>query len=763
MKKIYSFSNNIYKGNLKKKFFRFSLKKNPKLIKYIFINIKNKILKLFSKKNNYLKQYWSFLDDIDVKNISERFWLKNSKKIDYNKITKNDILIDECPASILEPLTDLNFKTNKPGEFKSILELIEKYAKANDEIYYSKYEKRLKSKNLYILINKKYYQYGKPYFKRISLEYIKYALLILIIGFIISLISLYFATGAFGVKMFLFYGLSKKILILNTIPIIIILAFLTLLFNSLGAGTLITSLISLIMTMANYFKIIFRNDNFVFSDIGLIGEAKEMLNTYTLNFPIAFYLFTILLVIITILIFKKLNQKIDFPKFRILALVLITVISVILYQKIYINPKIYDSLPISPMINTNSATQKYITKGFMYPFIYSTTSKDIEEPVGYNESKAKEILDSYKEENISDDKKVHVISIMLESYSDFSDLGNIQFTKDIYEYFHELQKKSYSGNIISSVFAGGTINTERKFLTGLSYQISPRKPVNSYVYYFNDQGYFTTGMHPGYSWFYNRINVNEYMGFNDYRFWNDTDRVELTDEYLWGDIASDKYVTEDIINQYEKVIKDKKYLFNFSVSYQNHGPQNEEYDGDTYFKKTNSFTDKAYNATNYYFDGIYKTNKQIEALINYFETEKEPVVVILFGDHKPELGTDKTGFKSADINIDITTEEGFRNFYTTPYIIWGNDSAKERLDTDLEGNGPDLTSNFLMGEFFEIAGYKGPKFMQYSNEVKKDINVLHHEAYEEKNKFTRVLSNDTSKKLKEYSNVEYYYYTHFNN
>ena len=40
-------------------------------------------------------------------------------------------------------------------------------------------------------------------------------------------------------------------------------------------------------------------------------------------------------------------------------------------------------------------------------------------------------------------------------------------------------------------------------------------PINSYVRYFKDQGYDALYRHPGYSWFYNRSNVNEYLGFDE--------------------------------------------------------------------------------------------------------------------------------------------------------------------------------------------------------------------------------------------------------
>lgn len=68
--------------------------------------------------------------------------------------------------------------------------------------------------------------------------------------------------------------------------------------------------------------------------------------------------------------------------------------------------------------------------------------------------------------------------------------------------------------------------------------------------------------------------------------------------------------------------------------------------------------------------------------MEYFKRDSEPVVVILFGDHNPWMG-DTMG-----ANFDLDTEEGFYNYYNTPYIIWGNDTAKEVLENDFVGEGP---------------------------------------------------------------------------
>jgi len=751
MKRYIYFDNNIYNGNLAKDLFNFIFLKKPKIIKY---KIKNFIKKI--KRKEYDK--WEYLKYVDKEKYIDLFWEKKNKRINYDLINKKTIVLGNFPKELIKKLEIKYKQIDIP-----FVDYVLKSAKPKDEIFYHKYNRKLRKSNLSLKIGKKYHVFGKKYFCNLAIEYLKLVLLMAILSFILSIVSLYFAKANLEIGVFFHYFTSLKLLFLNTFPIFVLFCFLYLVINRFTLSFFITSLLTIILSMINYFKIIFRNEPFTIKDLTLAGEASEMLNTYTLKMPLSLFVIVLLFVILLIFLNKKIKQTIDFPILRIGLIIIIILGSIFSMKVAYTNKGIYKYTPVMPCpsLDLNSTTDTYISKGFIYPFLHSVNDLGIHKPLGYNEEKVKKILAEYPEENI--ENKVHIISIMLESYSDFSGVGNFVFNeKNVYDFWHELEEKSYNGKIVSSVFGGGTINTERKFLTGLSYfTIEPKKDVNSYVRYFNEQGYYTTGSHPGYSWFYDRISINEHFGFKNYKYFNDTHKTEFKGEDEWDGLASDYFVVKDIIKDYEQAIKDDKYIFNFTVTYQNHGPQRNYYDGETYIEKLDGYADDVFRSLNYYFDGIYKTNEALKHLIEYFENEDEPVVVILFGDHKPELGWGKVGYTAAEINIDTNSKEGFMNYYTSPYVIWGNNSAKNVLDNDLIGEGPNLSSNYLLGEFFELAGYKGPSIMQYSNKLKKSINVIHQDAYEEKGVFTRELSKNNEKKLKEFNNVEYYNYTSY--
>ena len=214
-----------------------------------------------------------------------------------------------------------------------------------------------------------------------------------------------------------------------------------------------------------------------------------------------------------------------------------------------------------------SPTGTYVCRGLIYPFLRSVKFATECPPDGYDSQKAAEALAKYSEDTIPDEKKVDVIGVMMESFGDFSKFKSLAFETDPYADFHALQAESYSGELVVNIFAGETINTERAFLTGYLDPVeSFREPVNSYVWYFRRQGYACEGNHPCYNWFYNRLNINEYLGFEQYHFYED--RYGAYAEP--GQIAGDRVFLPTIIEDYDAGKATGKPIFSFNVTYQNH-------------------------------------------------------------------------------------------------------------------------------------------------------------------------------------------------
>jgi len=237
------------------------------------------------------------------------------------------------------------------------------------------------------------------------------------------------------------------------------------------------------------------------------------------------------------------------------------------FGHVYRSEALYVSRKNEGLISPWSQTQVYISKGFIYPFIYSFNSTDRKPPEGYDPQVAQSLLHGFATSDIPVNRRVNVIVIMLEAFKDFSGFETIDFARDIYAPWHELEKEAYSGSLITNVFAGDTVNTEWSFLTGYTQLYSFRRPVNSYVRYFESQGYTVEGSHPSYDWFYNRKNINGYLGFDSYYFFENHYKA-LSPEHL----APDGILFDEIISLYEANLPSEKPYFSFNVTYQNHGP-----------------------------------------------------------------------------------------------------------------------------------------------------------------------------------------------
>ena len=532
----------------------------------------------------------------------------------------------------------------------------------------------------------------------------------------------------------------------------VFMIFTYLICNRLWASFTLTSLLFITLSIVNKFKLTYRDDPFTFIDLRLFGESMTMAKKYDINLSKEMIMMILIFIGMALMLKLFFKYRINSSKVRITLLVSLTIISTIIFKGYYFNQEIYKKVGDKSGINIWIKSQQFQVRGFVYPFIYSAKDAIDIKPEGYNKAEAVEAFNSRGYKNIPEDEKVNIIAIMLESYNDFSKFPNVDLGIDIYKNFHDIQKESIHGNLVTNIFAGDTIKTERSFLTGFYNQPKYYKRTNSFVWYLKEQGYRTEAMHPITGAFYNRQNVNEYLGF-DYFEHYDNRYKDIPTDYL-----RDEDFFQYIIEGYEKNKENKEPFFNFSVTYQNHGPYSEEqYTKEEYLKKKPNYDEKTYNIINNYFTGINKTDEALKELFDYFKNEKDPTIIILFGDHNPWLGQGNSGYSMLDINLDLSTIEGFKNYYETPYLIWGNDGAKETLGKDFIGKGNDISPNFLMAELFQYLGWEGNEYMQDILDIKEKIDVNHQLFFKENGEYKKELSPSGKGLWKEFLNIEYYY------
>ena len=573
-------------------------------------------------------------------------------------------------------------------------------------------------------------------------------------------LSLLFAAVVNRKAMLLSYFQHPLIAFLNLAPVLLLGLMLYFLLGRAGLSYGITAVIVLGLTIASWFKLQFRNDPLMFEDLLLLKEAGNMAGKYQL-FLTKTMAAALLLVVLGWAALHFCARWRPRGRLRYLGFTLALVLCFPLSALIQSDDIYNNRTENYALINRWSATQVYTSKGFVYPFLYSVKSASDAPPDGYDEKRAQSILSAYEDADIPEEQKVSVLSIMLESYDDFTKYGVPELDPKVYEDYHALEAESVTGNLITNIFAGGTVDSERCFLTGFSRLGSFRSLSNSYPWYFRSQGYTVTGAHPCYAWFYNRENINRNLGFEDYKF------VEnYFSPMTGGDVGYDDLFFPELIQLWEANKALGKPVFTYDLTYQGHGPYSDDTlwweDGYDYVLG-GDYTDAERNILNNYFGSIYNTNQNLKAFFDYFRGESEAVVIVVFGDHNPWLGDGNAVYKAIGLDLDFSTEEGFYNYYSTRYLIWANDAAKEALDRDFTGQGPTISPNFLMNEVFRQCGWDGNAFMQATQQVMDQVPVINTPTglYVEGGRLTAALTPEGQALVDDYHMLQYYWRRHF--
>lgn len=753
--KVSQFNRVLYKGNINVDFYLFCLRRDFKLIKYLFINLWYFVCSylFFSKKDILKIRKFRYLKDVkNINKVVSEFY-EEIEFVNYFDL-EFDVIVDKVPRLFMRNQfkgikkicydLDENFDVKLDKFDNDVL----KIKKASRGYFFDKsFKNKIDFEKFYVVKNKKMVCLRKK--KKVN-EMVWSLVSLIVLSCLITIFSFMFTGSYLNMEMFWSY-FEIRLFLLNLLPVLIVMLVIFFSSRRLHVAWLVSSLMVLIWGIANQTKVFYRDDIVKFEDLSLIKEAVIMAGECDLVIKS----YTVVLAILSILIFfilKRHIKKIDLGIVKRLVIVIILLLGMFFgYKGIYKNTVIYDSVGDLSLINKWIFTRQSQVRGLIYPFVYTLDEGNLMKPDNYSEKEVEDILNGYCYQDIEKSKKVNVIAIMLESYNDFSKFDEIDFNEDIYKYLHEIQKKSVSGTLITNIFGGGTVNTERNFLTGYNELSGFRKKTNSYVWYFKEQGYRTEAMHPIYGAFYNRASINPNLGFDIYyNFENKYSKIQ-------DDFVSDDIFFDSIIEGYLNSVKDGVPYFNFSVTYQNHVPYNDQsYEGKKYYFDNDGMNEGLYNQINEYFYGIERTNKALRNLINYFDKENEPVVIIFFGDHNPGLGDNALGYNELGIDIDLSTVDGFLNYYQTPYVIHANDSAKEVLNNDIRGVGSDISPIFLMNELFDNLGFDGNEYLQYMNDLKKKIDVINPSYYKENGDFVESSNSKYKSLVEEYNAVNYY-------
>ena len=561
------------------------------------------------------------------------------------------------------------------------------------------------------------------------------------------------------------YFTNALLLRLNWFPIAAMLMLLWSLTGRVTVSYLLTAVLVIGGGIGNCLKLKFRGDPVIFTDLTLISTGYDVAKGYDMTLDLRMKLVIALAVAGAVLLFLLVRKQRATIGQRAVMAFLTLLCVMIVGPRYYLDESVYRERTSNPaMDNFWETTDYYVSKGFIYPFFYSLNDVIGLIPEGYNGKEAAAIMEEYASEDIPADKKVNIMAFQLEAFTDLRDLGVEGINEQVYRAYDQILEEGYSGTLMTNIFAGGTTDTEWSFLTGYTDLPKFYSNTNSYVWYLKEQGYVTGGSHPCYSWYYDRMNINPRLGLDDYLFL-DNHYYEFDEDFPTYDYQA----LPEMLRLFEEAMEGEEPVFHFNVTYQGHGPYythalpygDHYWDPAGHYENVSEYT--RYILNNYLWS-MQDTSTRMLALLDELRDAEEPVVVLLYGDHKPWMGDYESCYAELGIDTNVSKMKGMVNYYGTEYVIWANEAAKAVLEDDMQGEGPLLGATFLMNELFAKLGWKGDAHMQMMEDVRSELQTVSSIGYyitDGKLLFTGALSDEQDALVNRMLKAQYYWKRHF--
>lgn len=325
-------------------------------------------------------------------------------------------------------------------------------------------------------------------------------------------------------------------------------------------------------------------------------------------------------------------------------------------------------------------------------------------------------------ETIAAEGSPNVIVIMNESLADYTDIGEgLEFSEDYMPFLHSLKENTIKGTAYASIFGANTPNSEYEFLTGCTMGFLPPSSVGFHLFVrgampslaseLKSAGYYTLAMHPYRGTNYRRNIVYPQIGFDKYYA-----RVNFSSPEYIRSYISDQELFDRIISEYKKNnARTDAPLFSYNVTVQDHGgyslSNTRNLDTSLRVLTPRIDTEKA----QVYANLVRESDRAFESLVSYFSEQEEPTVIIMFGDHQPNLGDDTYRHLIGD-EEQLSPEELMEK-YKVPFIAWAN--------YDIEEETIEKTSlNYLYSILAERLDLPMTGYQEYLVNLSEELPVL---------------------------------------
>lgn len=510
---------------------------------------------------------------------------------------------------------------------------------------------------------------------------------------------------------------------LNMAFILVFLLLAVLILNSWRWAMLVGNLFSLVLSLVFYFVYLFRGEPFQFIDVFSVGTAMEVAGGYEFELTREIVIFVALSLCVISLYWGGRDYRIARKLKWKIVMRAVTAGGMVGLYLCYLNVGWNGGLGIvTDLYRPYKTYQEYgTTVGFLCVAKYMRLTP----PEGYSVGEVRKLAESVETKDQQREgkvKPVNIIAIMNESWADYRMLGDFEVSEPVMPFFDSMTENTIKGHALVCIQGGGTAKTEYEFLTGNSVKRFPG--MVPYVSYFThdqyslvttlkDQGYTAEAMHPnkGSNWkrtsAYRLLQFEKFYTIDDFSPSAKRIRQHISDQANYEKII-------EVVNQ--KKEQGEQPYFLFDITMQNHGGYTSTtYEGDV---KTEGYTD---HSVNQYLSLLRESDDALRYLIEYFEDYEEPTMIVMFGDHYPDLPEGFTEWITGRKYEDSTLEEQ-QQYFATPFFIWANYDIPE-------AEGIMTSTNYLSTLLLEQTGLQMPPYNYYLQELMKEMPALNHLGY----------------------------------
>lgn len=551
--------------------------------------------------------------------------------------------------------------------------------------------------------------------------------------------------------------LGGMLILKNVLLYWVVNLILVSLFHWMKAAMLISSSFVLILGIANYLVTMFRGYGIVFLDLYAIRTVANVAGQYSLEWKPCFAA-GMAVGCLTIFLSFRLPERQGkyFQKKTVVASLCGLLFSFLFF--FWINTSAAFFRDVSDLVwDHRIGIHDY---GYVLYFAANADISEEEPPKGYSPERAEEILSRYrigKEETVQPEKTSHpnLIMIMNESFADLRVLGE-DFTtdQDVMPFYDSLTQNTIKGYAESSVYGGYTSNSEFEFLTGCTKAFLPGNPYLQYITMelpslittikAQEEYREAVALHPYHPSGYNRNRVYPLFSFDRFLSLEDFQDPELLRAYV-----SDSEDYRRIYRLYEDKPSGSR-LCLFNVTMQNHSPYRADWSSDDPVQLSGSYQE---DKVDQYLSLMKKSDDALRELVQYFEKESEPTLLVFFGDHQPHLPDAFYGHVMDKFPVQFELEDVMKE-HLVPYLLWANYDIPEQTREEVS------SLNYLSPLVLQTAGLPMTDYHRFLLDMQQSVPSISTSGYYDVQADVGEIDQadtETAKWLEEYAIVQYYY------